>query len=133
MAMCQGGFLVLLVLLVLQVLLVLLILGPLAFSLWARSIAIANLNQQNLRDQKAPSDMLPCICFTCTALAASSGCPCSHLALHSALCTSCCFASSCALSHLSHHPCRVTLTPRASHAHLFVMLTNMPMAVWHAI
>ena len=54
MAMCQGGFLVLLVLLVLQVLLVLLVLGPLEFSLWARSIAIANLNQQNLQDQKAP-------------------------------------------------------------------------------
>ena len=65
MAMCQGGFLVLLVLLVLQVLqvpvpgllvlLVLLVLGPLAFPLWARSIAIANLNQQHLQDQKAPS------------------------------------------------------------------------------
>ena len=60
MVMCQGGFLVLLVLLallvlqVLQVLLVLLVLGPLAFSLWARSFAITNLNQQNLQDQKAP-------------------------------------------------------------------------------
>ena len=57
MAMCQGGFLVLLVLLVLQVLLVLLVLlvlGPLVVFLWARSFAIANLNQQNLQDQKAP-------------------------------------------------------------------------------
>ena len=54
MPMCQGGFLVqtmvllvLLVLLLLQVLLVLLVLlvlGPFAFPLWARSMAIANPN-----------------------------------------------------------------------------------------
>ena len=65
MAMCQGGFLVrlvLLVLLVLQVLLVLLVLGPLEFSLWAGSIAIANPNQQNLQDQKAPPARGPGVC-----------------------------------------------------------------------